>query len=148
MRPAFVACVVLVVVLLAGCGDPAPELTYHKCVAPTLALAPEGGEPVVGETPTVTAGGVVRVVGRHFSSTCVPADGPSVGDPLAEVRLYFEQGDQRVSVANRRADGPDQGFDVPVGIPATLSPGPALLIATTSDEIGAPELATADLIVG
>lgn len=80
---------------------------------------------------------MLTVTGTGFEDECLLRPD---GTPR-EVRLFVEQGGTRVSVARVRVVDADWEFEVRFGVPQSLTPGPARLIATTSETAGGVTLA-------
>lgn len=80
----------------------------------------------------VARGATLGVTGTGFGDACHDTGPPSevkdhLGRPLTDIRLFVEQGAQRVLLAAGSADE-DYEFSVDVAIPTELEPGPAALV--------------------
>lgn len=142
----FVGAAVVVAVFVASESCGRGEETTEVCGEPSLRiLAPAADEKAdrsVREAPLVPGGQAVAI-GMAITDACDGRGGGSPASPMT-VRLYVEQGSQSVSVAAVRPEGSVDGFEVPFGVPDTLSPGRATLVARPSPEADAEELASVE----
>ncbi|MGE0794459.1 MAG: hypothetical protein AB7H43_01105 [Acidimicrobiia bacterium] len=108
---------------LAWAGSPAGA----QCAGPDIFVSSDR----VGRGATFT------VTGEAFGTACYdtgppPAGQGALGEPAADLELVVEQADRSVVVALGSA-GSDYGFTVDVVLPVALVPGPAELVARSSD---------------
>jgi hypothetical protein len=90
----------------------------------------------------VARGGTLFAAGSGIDEGCT-ADGSTP----AGARLFLVQGSQRVSVAHVATSGADHSFSISFGVPATLQPGNASVVAQTTLDPHETPLATASVSV-
>lgn len=95
------------------------------------------GPDILVSSDRVGRGATFTVTGEAFGTACYdtgppPAGQGALGEPAADLELVVEQADRSVVVALGSA-GSDYGFTVDVVLPVALVPGPAELVARSSD---------------
>lgn len=140
------------VVLLVGCNDSSSDsttTTTTSCDGPRLTVTTGSaatGDTDDGDGATGSAGGAVEVsegsitvTGAGFGAECGDA-------PIEGVRLLLVQGDQEISLAQVDADE-ELAFAVVVGLPESVTFGPAEIVAQPSLDEDAEVLASAELVI-